>query len=182
MMSLKDAKSDVLRRHGVLHRRPHDVTDPLFHASAFFDARDLVQVKYELLRRVQVEGPTVATAAKSFGFSRSAFYQAQQAYQRSGLIGLIPQRRGPRQAHKLSGPVIDFVLQHRAHKPALSLAHLCQLVQEAFGLSVHPRSLERALTRRQKRGPSIAPQAVLFVRIDALSPGPNGMKTYADRR
>ena len=156
MISLKDAKSDVLRRHGVLYvlyRRPQDVTDPLFHASPFFDARDLVQVKYELVRRVQVESLTVATAATSFGFSRSAFYQAQQAYQRSGLVGLIPQRRGPRRAHKLSGPVIDFVLQHQAHQPALPPARLCQLVQKAFGLSVHPRSLERALARRQKRGP-----------------------------
>lgn len=153
MISLKDAKSDVLRRHGVLYRRPQDVTDPLFHASPFFDARDLVQVKYELVRRVQVESLTVATAATSFGFSRSAFYQAQQAYQRSGLVGLIPQRRGPRRAHKLSGPVIDFVLQHQAHQPALPPARLCQLVQEAFGLSVHPRSPNAPSPGGKKGGP-----------------------------
>jgi transposase len=152
MISLKDAKSDVLCQQGVLHRRPQDVTDPLFHTSAFFDARDLVQVKYELLRRVQVEGLAVRTAATLFGFSRSAFYQAQLAYQRSGLPGLIPQHHGPRHPHKLSDPVIDFVLQHQACDPSLRLATLCQLVQEAFGFSIHPRSLQRALTRRQKKG------------------------------
>jgi transposase len=152
MISLKDAKSDVLRRQGVLHRRPQDVTDPLFHSSPFFDARDLVQVKYELLRRVQVEGLSVTRAVTVFGFSRSAFYQSQRAYQRYGLAGLIPHRRGPRQAHKLSGPVIDFVLQHQARVPALPTATLCQLVKEAFGLCIHPRSLERALARRRKKG------------------------------
>ena len=181
MISLKDAKSDVLRRYGVLYRRPHDVTDPLFHASPFFDPRDLVQVKYELLRRVQVEGLTVPTAATSFGFSRSAFYQAVRAYQRSGFTGLVPQRRGPRRAHKLSGPVIDFVLQHQAHQPALPPARLCPLIQEAFGLSVHPRVSSAALARRQKRGPSIAPQTVPFMRIGVVNPGPNAMKTCADR-
>jgi transposase len=152
MISLKDAKSEALRRQGVLHRRPQDVIDPLFHTSVFFDARDLVQVKYELLRCVQVEGLAVATATTLFGFSRSAFYQAQLAYQRSGLAGLIPRHHGPRHAHKLSDKVIDFVLQHQAGDPALSLATLCQLVQEAFHVSIHPRSLQRALTRRQKRG------------------------------
>ncbi len=182
MISLQDAKSDLLRRQGVLHRRPQDVTDPLFHSSPFFEARDLVQVRYELLRRVQVEGLTVTTAATSFGFSRSAFYQAQDAYQRSGFAGLIPQRRGPRQAHKLSNQVIAFVLQHQAHEPALPTTTLCQLIKEAFGVSVHPRSLQRALARYQKRGQRMAPQAVSFIQINSVRPGPNGMKTYADRR
>jgi len=152
MISLTDAKSEALRRHGVLHRRAQDVTDPLFYTSAFFDARDLVQVKYELLRRVQIEGLAVTTAVTLFGFSRSAFYQAQIAYQCYGLPGLIPQHHGPRQAHKLSGKIIDFVRQHQASDLTLSTAALCQLVQEAFGFSVHPRSLQRALTRRQKKG------------------------------
>lgn len=181
MISLKDTKSDVLRRQGVLHRRPQEVLDPLFHSSAFFDARDLVQVKSELLRRVQVEGWTVATATTAFGFSRSAFYQAQAAYQRSSLAGLIPQRRGPRQAHKLSSKVIDFVRQQQAREPALPTARLGQLVQEAFGLSVHPRSLERALARHQKGGWPMAPQSVLFVRIGAVSPGPFALRICADR-
>jgi len=181
MMVTTDAKSDVLRRQGVLHRRPQDVTDPLFHSCVFFDARDLVQLKYEMLRRVQVDNLAVATVATRFGFSRSAFYQAQRAYQHHGLAGLIPQRPGPRHAHKLSSKILDFVLQRRAQEPALATASLCQSVQEAFGLSIHPRSLERALARRQKRGPPMAPQPILFVRIGAVSPGPNTMKTYADR-
>jgi transposase len=148
----KDAKSEALRRQGVLHAHPQDVTDPLFHTHEFFDPRDLVQVKYEMLRRVRVEGLSITAAAAAFGFSRPAFYQAQVAYQRHGLPGLIPQRPGPRRPHKLSAEVLDFVLQHRAKNPALRAAALSALIAEAWGVTVHPRSLERALARRQKKG------------------------------
>jgi len=152
MATSKDVKSEALRRQGVLHAHPQDVTDHLFHTHDFFDARDLIQVKYEMLRRVQVEGWSVTAAAAAFGFSRPAFYQAQAAYQRHGLSGLIPQRPGPRRAHKLSAEVLDFVLEHRAKNPALRAVALCELVAEGFGVTAHPRSLERALARRQKKG------------------------------
>ena len=152
MVIPKDVKSAALRQHGVLHARPEDVIDPLFRTYEFFDPRDLIQVKYEMLRRVQVEGLSITQAAAAFGFSRPAFYQAQAAYQRHSLPGLIPQHPGPRRAHKLSDEVLDFVLLCRAKNPALTAVALCVLIEEAFGITVHPRSLERALARRQKKG------------------------------
>ncbi len=90
MSTPPDAKCEALRQQGVLHTHPQDVIDPLFRCHAFFDARDLVQVKYEMLRRVRVEGLSITAAVTAFGFSRPAFYQAQAAYQRRGLPGLIP--------------------------------------------------------------------------------------------
>ena len=88
--------------HGALHPRPHQVHDPLFQRSAFFDPRDLVLVKYEMLRRVRVEGQSVTQVAERFGFSRVAFYQAMAAFQKQGLVGLLPRRRGPKAASKLT--------------------------------------------------------------------------------
>ena len=40
------------KKHGVLHKRLEQVTDELFRQGDFFDPRDLVQVKYEMLRRI----------------------------------------------------------------------------------------------------------------------------------
>ena len=116
MTAPMDAKREALRRQGTLHPRPKDVTDALFRSHEFFDPRDLVQVRYEMLRRVRVEGLSVTKAAAAFGFSRPAFYQAQAAYQRHGLPGLVPRRPGPRHAHKLSDEVVDFVLRQRARE------------------------------------------------------------------
>ena len=77
-----DPKADALRAQGCLHPHPEKVTDEAFAAaSEFLDARDLVQVKYEMLRRVEAEGQSVTSASSSFGFSRPSFYQAQKALQ-----------------------------------------------------------------------------------------------------
>jgi transposase len=146
-----DAKGESLRRQGVLNPRPQKVTDPLFRQSEFFDPRDLVQVKYEMLRRVHVQGAPITEAVRAFGFSRPVFYQAQTLYHGAGLPGLIPQRPGPRHAHKLSDTIIDFLLQHQLRDPMLRAAALAELLRTQFDLAVHPRSIERALERRRKK-------------------------------
>jgi hypothetical protein len=47
-----EPKTQALRQSGTFNPRPQDVRDELFQEKEFFDARDLVQVKYEMLRRV----------------------------------------------------------------------------------------------------------------------------------
>jgi transposase len=153
----QDSKSSALREHGWLHPRPHQVHDPIFQNSEFFDPRDLVLVKYEMLRRVRVEGMSVTDAAKAFGFSRVAFYQAMAAFQREGLAGLLPRRRGPKAANKLTDTVLEFIDRQRAADSSLRAPTLAKMVQEHLGLSVHPRSIERALARRAKKGRHVQP-------------------------
>lgn len=153
MMPHPDDKSAVLRAARALNARPQAVVDPAFTSGdPFFDARDLVQVKYEMLRRVQVEGQAVTTTAAAFGFSRPSFYAAQAAWQAAGLPGLLPARPGPRGGHKLTAAVVAFLVEQRACDPHLPTAQLVALVQERFGLVVHRRSIERALARHTKKG------------------------------
>lgn len=147
-----DAKLQALREAGTLNTRPERVADPLFAQSEFFDAHDLVQVKYEMLRRVQDEGQSVTEAAAAFGFSRVAYYQAQAAFEDQGLPGLIPRRPGPRRAHKLSETVLEYLDQQLAADKSLRAKQLAEMVLKKFGFSVHSRSIERALSKRQKRG------------------------------
>jgi len=146
-----DAKADVLRRQGCLHRHPEKVTDELFTASEFFDRRDLVQVKYEMLRRVRVEERTVSHSSASFGLSRPAYYQAQAAYETGGLPALLPRKPGPRGAHKMSEAVLEEIQKALAERPEQSPGDLVRLVKNRFGFSIHPRSIERALARWKKK-------------------------------
>jgi transposase len=149
--SRPDAKPAALRAHGALHPRPQAVRDPLFESHDFFDPRDLLQVKYEMLRRVDVEGAPVAQTADAFGFSRPTFYQAQIAFTQQGLAGLVPRKRGPHGAHKLDDAVMMFVATARAEDPTLSVQALLPRIHARFGLDVHRRSLERALRRAEKK-------------------------------
>ena len=148
----QDSKRKALREHGVLNARANEVKDPLFQSSEFFDPLDLVLVKYEMLRRVRVEGSSVAAAARAFGFSRVAFYQAMAAFQKEGLPGLLPRRRGPKAANKLTATVLEFIDQQRAADSHLRAPQLAVLLRKHLRLAVHPRSIERALARRAKKG------------------------------
>jgi transposase len=147
------AKIQTLRQQGVLNPHPEAVTDPLFQTGDFFDPQDMLQVKYEMLRRVEVEKALVTEAAAAFGLSRPAFYQAQHAVAQQGLAGLIPRRRGPHGAHKLTPAVLDFVLQQRAASPSLTTAELITRIQQQFGVAVHRRTIERHLAQQEKKRP-----------------------------
>jgi transposase len=147
-----DAKRAALKQSGALNPRPEDVRDERFQANDFFDPSDLVQVKYEMLRGVQIDGLAIAQAAERFGFSRPAFYHAWAAFQKEGLPGLIRKRTGPRHAHKLSDKVLQYLDALRVEDEHLSVEAMVAKVRRKFRLTVHPRSIERALQRRQKKG------------------------------
>jgi len=147
----REDKSAALRRHHALNPRPDVVVDPDFASdNPFFDARDLVQVKYEMLRRVRQEGRPVTEAAANFGFSRPSFYEAQASFEIAGLPGLLPQRPGPKRAHKLSEEVVEHLESALAEAPSLNSQQLAGMVEARFGIRVHRRSVERALARRKK--------------------------------
>jgi len=146
-----DPKDLALRQQGAVNPHPEQVTDELFLSDEFFDVRDLVQVKYEMLRRVRSEGQSISRAAITFGFSRPSFYQTQASFEQGGLPALIPQKRGPKEAHKLTATVLAFVRQLREEDPSLRPAELVIRLKQTYGITVHPRSIERALARSQKK-------------------------------
>jgi hypothetical protein len=63
----RDPKSTALARDGVLNPNPGAVRDVVFTGKPFFDAKDLVQVRYEMVRRHQIDGITISDAAAAFG-------------------------------------------------------------------------------------------------------------------
>lgn len=148
-----DSKRKELQRRGSLHPHPERVTDPLYDRDPFFDRHDAVQVKYEMLRRVRIDGRPVARAAAESGFSRPTFYEARAAFERAGMPGLLPAKKGPRRAHKLSKIVMSFLDEQVAIEPSLTMTELAERVDERFGITVHPRSIRRALVRKVKKTP-----------------------------
>jgi transposase len=151
MAKLKpDQKLLELQRTGTLNPHPTAVSDTLFRENPFFDSKDLLQVRYEMLRRHRVEGASIVDVSSTFGVSRPTFYQAQTAFECSGLTGLLPKQRGPKEGHKLSGEVIEYVRNLKASTPGLTTVGCIQAVEEKFGITVHRRSLERAMAGKKK--------------------------------
>ncbi len=148
-----DPKQKALREQGMLNPRPEDVKDPLFLEEGFFDPRDLMQVKYEMLRRVSTEKSQIGSVAEAFGFSRVTFYQILTRFREEGMAGLFPRLRGPKVAHKLTEKVMVFLETALDADALLRPQALAELVREELDISVHPRSIERALAKRQKKRP-----------------------------
>ena len=146
-----DPKAEVLRQHRCLHLSAEKVADELFAGNEFFDPRDLLQVKYEMLRRVREDHHTISQAAANFGLSRPSFYQAQAAYEQGGLPALLPKKPGPRGAHKLSAEIVKALreMQHKA--PNIKSRVLAEQARDRWGVSIHPRSIEPALARPKKK-------------------------------
>ena len=150
MPNPQPTKRSFLREQGTLNPRPKAVRHESFRDNEFFDPDDLLQVKYEMLRQVDVEKQPVSQAAKTFGFSRPSFYQAQAAFQEAGLAGLVPQKRGPRSGHKLTPELMQFVAQLRLAEPKISSPQIAERIAQRFQTSVHPRSIDRQLQRQKK--------------------------------
>ena len=145
-----DAKTRSLKEHGCLNPNAETVRDELFLSNGFFDPRDLLQVRYEMLRRVREDGVPVSHAAASFGVSRPTWYQAQRAYDAGGLPGLLPEKPGPRRRHKLSDEVVEALLAAKSEQPELTAAALVDLVRARFGITIHRRSIGRMLAQVKK--------------------------------
>jgi transposase len=91
----------------------------------------------------------VSAAAAAFGFSRPSWYAAAGALDAEGLPGLLPEQPGPRRAHKLTSEIVGFLEQVLGEDPSLRAADLADMVADRFGITVHPRSVERALARHR---------------------------------
>ena len=121
-----DPKLAALRESGTVNPHAQDVQDPAFIGSDFFDSRDLVQVRYEMLRRVRTEGHAIAEVAARFGVSRPTF-------------------------HKITDEVMRFIEEARAVDERVSPQMLVERIAAQFGLVVHRRTVERALARPKKK-------------------------------
>lgn len=146
-----DPKLVALTESGTVNAHARDVRDAAFIDSDFFDSRDLVQVRYEMLRRVRSEGGAIAEVAARFGVSRPTFYKVQLDFVRAGLAGLLPVKRGPRGPHKITTEVMAFIAAERDVDEAVDVHQLIARIAQHFGLVVHRRTVERALARAKKK-------------------------------
>jgi transposase len=151
----RDPKTAALLEGGTLNPSPGTVSDPKFRGSEFFDVRDLVQVRYEMLRRVSVDNLSVTEAVAEYGVSRPTFYQAKASFDGAGVGGLVPKKRGPRGPHKLQGEILAFAEKQHVEGEPIRARELAKLIQQEFSVEVHPRTIERALGG--KKTPQRAP-------------------------
>jgi transposase len=141
----KHPKVRALLEEGTLNPAPGKVHDSKFQDGEFFDARDIVQVKYEMLRRISVENASVTSATEEYGVSRPTYYQTKASFEEAGIAGLVPRKRGPRGPHKLRDAVLAFIQEQLVAGEPIRARQLAEQIRKKFNLAVHPRTIERAV-------------------------------------
>ena len=146
----KRSKADALIEEGTFNPAPDKVRDPRFRASEFFDPHDVVQVKYELLRRVSIDKVSVTEASGEYGVSRPTYYQAKADFDAAGIAGLVPAKPGPRGPHKVDGDVLAFLRARVVAGEPLRARELAKLVRDELDVELHPRTIERVLKKTRR--------------------------------
>jgi len=146
------AKRKVLQTTGTFNPRAALVRHPLFEQSTFFDPQDLLQLKYETLRAMEAENCSIAKAARQFGLSRPTIYEAQTQFQQQGLQGLLPRKRGPKAAHKLTDEILQYLQEQAAAEPQAKTEELARRALQRYAVKLHPRTVQKALKAKAKRG------------------------------
>ena len=140
------ARHEEMRRNGSYNHRAGNVSAEIFSDSTFFDAHDLVQVKYEMLRAVEKEQNDVSSTSETFGFSRVSFYQIRKEYDENGVAGLLPKKRGPKGSRKLNDSDVAFARELiNTHTKAQIVTRL----KEERGIEISKRTLERKLADKK---------------------------------
>lgn len=144
------ARYRTLEEAGLLHPAPDAVSAAAFGSQPeFFASFDKVQVKYEMLRAHVLGGRTATAAAGEHGYSRASFYLVAAAFEQSGMVGLLDERPGRRGPIKLSPEVLAFLEARRRERPGISGAELAGELERALGVTLHRRTVERALGARR---------------------------------
>ena len=145
-------KRHALQQDGTLRPARTRVRAGLFwQHPTFFDPRDELQVKYEMLRAHFVDGQAVTAACAAFGYSRQTFYILRGRLARRGIAGLRDGRPGRVGPVKCTPEVVDFLRAQRAADPRRSIQALIEGLVQQHGVRLHRRTVERLVGRRQAR-------------------------------
>ncbi len=150
-MSSRAAKLRALKQARALNSRPEQVEAELFHTHPFFDPEDKAQVKYEMLRRRQLDEAPLVETCRKFGFTRESYRHLVERFRSEGMGALFEKKRGRQQPLKVSEPVRTYIREH----PALNADALAEGLQQHTGIQLSRRTIYRVLAdvkeRKKKR-------------------------------
>jgi transposase len=141
----RHSKRAFLEAAGALHPHPERVRAGPFLSHRFFDPRDKVQVKYEMVRAHAVEREPIARVARTFGVTRETVYATSRRLARRGLLGLADQKRGRKGPVKVTPAIRDFAVSAKRRDPTLASQTLAEQIATEFGVIVHRKTVERLL-------------------------------------
>lgn len=140
-------KDETLKKNNCFNNNYEHVSADIFSATPFFDKRDIVQVKYEMVRAASNGEGSITGIADRFGFSRKSYYQISAAFDAGGLYALIPKKTGPKKAHKLNNAVQEFIESYLSNHRGAKASEIAAALEAEMTVQIHPRTIYRYLKK-----------------------------------
>jgi len=153
-----NTKIQFLEKEGLLNPKPERVKNQFFKTLDFFDAMDLPQVRYEMLRAARIEKYSVAKACKLFGFSREYFYKLERNFKARGYSALIGSPKGRRPLIAINQEIVTFIVHQKITHPKLTGENLRKKILNRYKVDCSRRTVERVIENAGlgKKGPSLS--------------------------
>lgn len=142
-MDSRDSKRKLLKQVRGIHANPERVRSTLFRSHAFFDAEDKAQVKYEMLRRREVEKAGLVETCRAFGFTRESYRHILDRFRREGMAGLFERKPGRRGPLKVTDEVRNVLEREHEDAPQLSPEELARRCYNQTGVKLSRRTIYR---------------------------------------
>ncbi|MEA1947928.1 MAG: helix-turn-helix domain-containing protein [Thermodesulfobacteriota bacterium] len=154
---MTDTKIQFLEKEGLINPKPERVSNSLFESNDFFDAMDLPQVRYEMIRAARVEKMPVVKACGLFGFSREYFYKLERSFIARGYAAFLGSPRGRRPLIAINQEIVNFIVHRRIDNPKLSGEDLRQEILQLYKVECSRRTVERIIEKvgLGKKGPKL---------------------------
>ena len=144
-VSSRKFKRKAQQEHRAWNPHPENVMAPLFGSDPFFDPEDKAQVKYEMLRRREIETAPLEVTCNEFGFTRESYRHLLERFRSEGMGGLFEHKRGRRTPLKTNDEVRRLLRIAHQEDPALSPEELARHCEQETGVALSRRTIYRVL-------------------------------------
>lgn len=144
---MREEKIKFLKKEGLLNQKPDRISHSLFKIHDFFDPLDLLQVRYEMLRSVKVDGYPVAKVCRTFGFSREYYYKLWRMFLERGFVGLLGAPQGRRPLIALNQELVNFIIHKKLENPKLPSKKICKQIINIYHIECSTRTVERIIEK-----------------------------------
>ena len=142
-------KKDILIKNGTYNKNHSKVKNERFREGGFYDPMDIVQVRYEMIKDAEDRGGAIGQATGEYGYSRASYYNIKDDFEKGGMTGLVPDKRGPKTPRKLTGDLQDFIKDYVKGDPSASPAKIAAAIEAARGVTVSKRTVERFFSKKK---------------------------------
>lgn len=141
-------KEEKLRSSNTYNSKSSRVNAPCFADNEMMDPHDLLQVRYEMVRAIELDNKSIKDTCSEFGVSASTARRYVRDLKEGGLIALVPEKKGPAGPTRLSKEAAEFIDNYLKEFPKASGGKVHRALETKLHTGVSKRTVERYLLKK----------------------------------